>query len=259
MRRLLLLVIIVASIYSCNDQLSDDVEVLVNIEDEFELDLGQELSTKGSISTIKLSTLELKDCKNYTIGYELVKGDNLFTIYLEELSKPSLCEDGFGPAIANIPLGILSDGIYAVDIFLQNTIQNKATLTVSEDAFHIEMQETHGIQLTHSTLIRIPASTIWGFASYDSINQQPTVNNFFEDLSSMVRSREWPDGYYGFFEIQGGKLNLETNTLKEFSTPFLFDLQGQLTELEALLEQYRNQSPDSSIEFHVFTWLGTSL
>lgn len=240
------------------EELSDTI-IVPEIEDEFYVDLWEDLSPQGRRLELRIRTIQDQDCRNYTIDYQLTRDFNRLRVSLERILEPEACEDGRAPATAEVDLGPLSSGFFDLDIALRNTFTNEGQLTVNSERYQLTMNNPAGIILVHDELRRIPNQAVWGYAHYPDPADLVLAQQFLTDLSEVTGFLPLQDGFYGYFNYKNSSnpaLTLREQPPQSATLTFSHTLPSSNRQaLQQLLADYRAQYGDR-LELKVFTWEG---
>lgn len=241
--RLLALGVWIGSILlaGCNLDSFNDPVVVAEVNDEFHIDLWENLSPFGSSLVFKIQTIEEFECKNYSINYNVVPKFREFSISLNEIQEPGDCEQGINTARASINLGTLTPGFYQLNIDLKNTVFNQGQLTVSSERYLIEMEDAKGINFVRRELFRIPGNTIWGYIAYAD-GAEPIADDFIHQLEGLSQSKSLKKGYYGYFSVENDNSDQiifpQLSIAQDFK-PFLFHYDSPESEIAELVDHFR--------------------
>ncbi|MFK7935286.1 MAG: hypothetical protein AB8G22_17365 [Saprospiraceae bacterium] len=250
-----LILIILGSIWSCTFNNVDDPKVVVSIEDEFEIQLWETLSSDQRSLQLRTETLAEEQCLNYEIAFQVVKRSNRIRTTIDDIIEPDDCLPGNARPTAHIDLGKVDNGLYEFEINLKNsTIVNTGQLVVNDNSYLVEMNSTDGITLTPNQLLRIPEGTVWGYLSADNVENIAT--DFLTDLNTSENTKEFLEGNYGYFSLTGdNEISFPIETTFQQKRTFVLDYQGEVEELETLVEQYKVQYGEL-LKLQVYTWQG---
>lgn len=230
-------------VLACSKE-SIDPEIVVNIDDEFKIDLWEDLDNGKSGFAFKVESVRSYDCRNNTINYRQVVGQRSVAITFEDIEKGPVCQAGNAPAMAHIAVGELSVNNYTLFLNLRGSIENRGALNVFEDRFEISMKDHDGIALVRKTLLRVPEGSVWGFVAFDSKEDESLAEQFFRDLEQLeqIESAKYNEGYYGYFSLDANNgLNISEVTDQTYSLPFLYQYKGAKSRLTELVERYQTQ------------------
>lgn len=237
-----LLFLLVCCLSGCNLGDLQDIAIVANVEDEFNLDLWESLAPDGRTLEFHISTIKEEDCSNAFIDHRLSNSTNGFSISLLDILKPADCDPEPAPAQARINLGALKAGFSNFSIDLKNTVFNEGQLTTLNDRYLIKMETEDGVKLIRTELLRVPEQSIWGYAHYERAEQEAEASRFLADLQAAGKPALYQPGYYGHFSIDADrKIEAVYDQPVEGETKlFLFNYSGDSASLEALLDKYRN-------------------
>jgi len=257
----LLILVLTSSTWSCDFNNVDDPKVVVSIDDEFEIRLWEALAPEQRNLQLRTETLAEESCLNYEISYQIVKRNNRIRTSIDDIVEPDDCLPGVARPAADIDLGTVENGLYEFEINLQNSaIVNSGQLVVNDDSYSVEMNSTNGITLSPAQLLRIPERTVWGYLSAEQVDG--IANDFLDDLSSSASEKEFLVGNYGYFTLgDNNEITFPTTLETKFVDQHLFiiNFTADITELERIIEQYKEQYSEEELELKVFTWQGEIL
>ncbi|MEL6923966.1 MAG: hypothetical protein AAFO94_07950, partial [Bacteroidota bacterium] len=161
-------------------------ELVINVDDEFTLDLWEDLQTGSPQFNLLVQTIKEYDCADNTIRHRIDPRENIVVITLEQIDQKSDCTPGQAPASSLIPLEGLAPGNYGLRIKLKETIPNEGSLTITPKKYTLTLSdESVGIKLVRNELLRVPRGTIWGFGAYQSDSDKTYLDKFFSDLEQL--------------------------------------------------------------------------
>ncbi len=206
-----------------------DPSVIINVENDFYVDLFEEINNDERLFKIRIRSVDYQDCLNAVIEHDFYFDDseNRFVLSLYDISDPETCIPGEAPATLDLPLESLEIMSYKFQINLKDVVFNSGTLTVSEDYYFLLMNTQDGFKVQHNLLYKIPQNTIWGYVGYSAEADKQQAENITKDLKDIAGatnfSESHADGWYGYFNIsQDHSLTLTDQPDSGFSNPFLF-------------------------------------
>lgn len=228
-------------ITSCNISSLQDAIIVPDVEDEFYVELWENLSGPfGRELVVKFETIKSEKCLNYRIDYQFSKDGNRLKVGLNSLIKPLDCVPGEATVKQDVNAGNLTNGLYTLDINLKNTVNNEGQLVVNEDNYIISIQRENGISLRTKELLRVPDEAIWGYVEYAQKNDEVNARKFIEELGVLSGSfSNYRAGYYGYFTINTANRAVSVNGQSALSTPYLFGYQNNEAKIKNLLASYR--------------------
>ncbi|MCP3931986.1 MAG: hypothetical protein GY705_23175 [Bacteroidetes bacterium] len=254
--KLLLLLFSLFFLLQCNPTQLGDPDVVVDIEDEFIIDIWEELHPLSRDFQLIAETLSPNPCLNTTIDISTIKKSNQLIITLNEIVEPEDCQEGEAPAHSKIGFGHLSPNFYELEINLKDIVINTGYLSVANDSYTVSMYSTDGFELKHNKLFKVPQNIIWGFTGHNGGNPEVEshVNAFMNELKDITNEKEdIHPGYYGHFSISEEKeITFETETEFEVKQLFYYQFENELYELKGLINSYREQYPG---EFEIKLYL----
>ena len=253
---LLLLLFTLAFLYGCPQKTDDIGDQIVDVKEEFLIDIWEELIGDVRSFRIDLETIEEESCLNYGINYSVHMSNGNINITINDLEEPADCLPGNAPAREFVELGQWINGFFNVEINLRDAVVNEGRLTVSNDKYLLSMESEEGISLVRTRLFKVPISTIWGEVAYDDAELDNEVNAFMADITELGQHRQYQPGYYGYFSIeQDQSLILRDASDLPFNQTFILKLDGEKDQVVSLLDQYRDSMGDR-MQIRLFTWRG---
>lgn len=244
---------------SCQNALNDPI-IVPEVEDEFYVDLWEELSPDARRLQFQLETVKSENCLNYTIDYNYSRSGNRIQLVLEQILPPDDCQAGLSTVKATVNAGSLFGGFYGLNIALSNTVNNEGQLMINADRYLITLSDPAGIILRHTELLRVPGRTIWGYLNYPEGTDSNPADQFFTELSTLVETRSFLPGYYGYFSVteEGQIGEVKDQPLAGNVRRFAYRLPtGQGEAVRSLLENFR-QEYGGTHTIRLMTWEGES-
>ncbi|MFT4761197.1 MAG: hypothetical protein ACI9XO_003249 [Paraglaciecola sp.] len=242
--------------FSC--KVTNDEDTSINVDPIFNLEMVEDLQNNRELS-FWVRSIELQECVNFTISYNLEKTTSEINIGLNDIIPPSDCIIGNEPAEAELKLGFLPLGrFFSTEFNLKNTVQNKGKLTINTDAYLLELESMDGLGSVTEKLYKVPNNLIWGYTAYhnDAIAEN-VATNFQANLSELTSEKTLSTGYYGHFSIaEDAALSFVQNPDFQKVTTFYYNYFGESQELIDLMEDYRSNNNANDIQFKIFTAKG---
>jgi len=186
------------------DSLGDPI-VVPDVEREFYIDLWENLYPESRELVFEIETIQAQDCENATISYNLNRTGNTVKLSLNAILTPQDCQPGPAQIFASAPAGRLNGGLYTMKLDLKNTVFNEGQLTVTGDAYHLDMHTEYGVTFRHKSLVRVPEETYWGYITYETPEQESLAIDFFNELQDISIQHDFLAGYYGYFSVEADK------------------------------------------------------
>ena len=253
MKRFYWLLFIFAGIsFSCKKQ--SDLSLIINVEDEFSLELWEELEPYNRTFQLKFSTFKKTfACTNYEIAFDKIQsGTNLFVNILD-LIGPEDCLAGNDQAKGEVEFDPLDPGIYRIRINLKNEVSNEGILEVNQNFYQLSLEQQNGISLKESKLFRVPNGLIWGQIQTKDVQ---LLANFKKDIENITLPAEISEGNYGYFEFRENQITLPSEQELNESITFAYTIATtDIPQLKDLIKQYRGE-PGKEIPLTIYTWQG---
>ena len=233
--RLLSVVIITGLIcQSCDDE-SANLDTINSTNDEFAIDIFQNLEAPKSELILQIYTFYEFDCDNYLITNTKECSESEINIFLNDIAIPEACEVLAGPAIANIPIDISTNGTREINIIFIDEVFDSGTLVNTTDNVSLNFRTDQGIKSFVSDLRKIPNNSLLALFQYQTDTQQELITQIISALESMELTLVLEDGYYGHFSVDAGSINSKNDTVE--STGIALNTSSLTTEeLRVLLE-----------------------
>lgn len=248
--RNVLLILGVASIMSisaCDKSSSKDK--IIDVDKEFNIQLWEKLDDEGGKLQLVVSTIREQSCGGSKIDMTMNPINNRLIVTIKSIIYPQTCNGGFQPIVDTLTMGNIPEGHYKLNINLKDIILNDGALTVEKGRFNVSMTKDDGITLSNSELFRVPKGTIWGYVSHDNGQESKNIK-FFDNLSKIATPLSISNGNYGYFVIDSNKnVDIKANfdSKKPNIRKVFYTLNKPITELEALVQEYKTQGLDIKI------------
>lgn len=204
-----------------------------------DVELKSGFDSSGGISKLVLNcSTGSYSSSGYTLNYTITT-DAAIVIRFGAVSPPvggSLTV--FSPARASINLGSPATGIYP--LMLENGPKRyNGTLIVTDSNFRIAGDADPSYTFQQTTLNKLPANTVWGYASCSG-SKLATADSFMAALRSCgCQAYVGPVGYYDVFSVYPGAL-IDPAANGTTLRAFIFHFAGSWTTLGALFSSYKN-------------------
>ena len=260
MDRIFTLAVILMIAGGCNLSSLEDTVVVPDVDDEFYLDIWEALTPQGRFLEFRLRTIADEPCLNAAIDYEYRQTNRELSISINEIVREEGCVPGDAPATASFrAYSPLPGGFYPLLVDLRGKVSSDGQLVVTSGAYNISLEEGGGIVLLRPELLRIPENTIWGYVYFGDPVLETAAVELLDDLQAISKARPLPEGYYGYFRIEGNhNLKLANGAAPAGALPFSYWYEGEKEALVNLLEGYRSDYGEG-LEVKVFNTLGEEL
>lgn len=261
---LLSCLLLVAFFTSCDKETPSGV--IVDIEDDFYINMFEDISSGTARFQIDLSTIKEQDCLNYAIIYDLDTNvvNRAIELTINDLLEPEDCIEGMTTTHTIIPMPTLASNLYTFNINLKDAIINEGTLRVTDNRYELEMDTDDGIEIVNSTLYKIPRNTIWGYVAYNNGISADSAADFITNLTSLStvfgidNNPDYNVGYYGYFKLDDD-FNLELRNEESLDAsniiPFIF--RHNSDDLQDIIDQADEAcNTNSNLEITFFSEKG---
>jgi hypothetical protein len=249
-----LLTIFTLLICSCNK--NKESNKIIDVEKEFTFHLWEQLDENGGNFQLIARTIQNQNCGGTHIGYTQNTIGSKITVTLNSLVAPNYCNGKIEPAVDTINLGNIAKGTYRLSINLKDVILNDGILVVDDKKYALNMFKFDGIDMPEKEVLRVPKGAIWGFISYDN-GQEAKLNKFNDNLLRITNPLSISLGDYGYFNVKSSSVEVKAafDSKKPNVRQLLLNLSGNKTELQNLIQEYRNQG----LDIKIFTFDGKTM
>lgn len=240
-QKLLCLLLLACGIASCDISDLKDAIIVPEVENEFYVDLWEDLSAPGGkVLLVKVESIKTEKCLNYRIDQQFTKTNNQLKIVLNNIIKPLDCVVGEATVKADVNIGDLPSGFYQLNMDLKNTITNEGYLAVENDRYEWDLNTKNGIKPRRKELLRVPENAIWGYVTYTQATDEATANQFVQDLKNISEVPiHYLTGYYGHFVINAADSKVTIHEQPAIAKPFLYNYKSEEEKLKNILSNYR--------------------
>ena len=192
---------------NCDIRELEEPIIIADLDDEFELTLWEELSPTNRSLSLLIETIKDEPCRNSEIVNSVFRSGSSFNVTLQDITTPTDCQTGIGPATARINLGFINPGVYNLDISLKNTVINEGQLSIRANRYLIQMKTENGIKFIRSELNAVPDSLYWGYVAYDSASLKTEAEEVMSQLGTFGDVVALANGDYGYFSVSQQKVS----------------------------------------------------
>jgi hypothetical protein len=170
---------------------------------EVEMYMIEGLAQDARFLFLEFETKEEYNCLNYFIRFDNNSSSGNIDLHLRDVEKSDFCFTALGPAKAEVNLGIYQIGTYQTSIKVDE-VENSGTLQVTNSQYILTLNNPQMIDVLFDTLNRVPMNFIWGYAAYNSTDNQPVVDAFMDTLQAVGATQvTLLPGKFGYFDIDG--------------------------------------------------------
>ena len=164
---------LVLTFSACKLENLNDPIIVPLVDKEFSLDLWQVLGVNSpSNLELKIYTIEEEDCLNTMILSNYNRTGRNISLTLYDILDPEVCDPGPAPAQGTQLVADATPDVYTLTIELQDVVSNTGTLTVTDEAYQVVMEEENGTTWLHTKLQRIPRNALWGYLAYTNAEEE---------------------------------------------------------------------------------------
>ncbi len=241
--------------FSCEKDQGDPI-IILSVDREFSLNLWENLDTTSAPLEIQLKSIVEQDCLNKTIHTSYDKIGNNLTLTIFEIINPETCDPGNAPAMGFESIYGLEEGVYNLNVELQEVVSNTGKLIVNNDNFKIEMNNEVGIKWQQKTLYKVPETALWGYLVYDGETQAAIALDFVNSLQEKGTVFDRSDGYFGHFTVENTEITAVYKAPTDVSTQLFIQYYDGVPEvLNTIVNDFRATAPDG-MELHLFDGKG---
>jgi hypothetical protein len=242
---------------ACNISSLDEV-VIPEVNDEFYLDIWENLSPEGRSLEWQLRTIENAECEGASLNYSYRQLASSIELVINEINNPADCAPAEQPLEVSIDAGTLAVSTYPLSFSLRATVTNEGTLSVDDDKYILDFDKPVGIRLQRRELLRIPDKVIWGYVHTAHDSLEMAAESWTAQFAALCVPASLKTGYYGYFVLRNGDIILNNELVPVGASQFAYELVADKSELEALLTTYRNQYPEG-LDIKIFNTKGEEL
>lgn len=224
---------------SCELANIGDPIIVSDVEEEFHIAALEKLSPGERSLQFEIETIQDEPCANAVIEARLTKVSYQVRISLQDILAPTDCIPGTAPAFTNLDAGRLPAGYYQLTIDLKSEVVNEGQIVVRGDRYLIDMETTNGFTLPEKELLRIPENTIWGYVTYEAMNDEALAAEFQKAIAALSDNAAFSRGYYGHFRVAGANVVVRNAPQEEQIKQFAYGYSGETETLQQLIDQYR--------------------
>lgn len=242
---------LVLAFSACKLENLNDPIIVPLVDKEFSLDLWQTLGTNTlSNLELKMYTIEEENCLNTVILSNYNRTGRNISLTLYDILDPEVCDPGPAPAQGTQLVTDASPDVYTLTIELQDVVSNAGTLTVTDDAYQVVMEEENGITWLHTKLQRIPTNALWGYLVYTNAEEENRVSGFIEEINNLGSELNLANGYYGYFSVAdtGAITELRDAPATNELATILVEYSGEINQIDQKVSDFLETPGNETIE-----------
>ena len=149
-------------------------------------------------------TTNAYECSNYLILMEAGGEDDMLDLTFNEVYKDFTCTSEAAPASNEYNFGEIENGTIGINLNVKNKAVVSGTLTVSDSAFVLEMDQSPDFEFTNTMVYKMPEGMFWG--SLQKYNEGQQTNDLIDDFFDLLAEAGLADtllteGDYTYFIV----------------------------------------------------------
>ena len=257
--------LILILLQACSLQEDEAINIHHLDEDEFRIDLMEDLSSGEPELVLHLETIDQFDCKHVEMVLRTEKRGQQIHIIVDDVLVPNVanCVKGNGVAFSDISIHKSTQSTqstYSVDISLKETFLNQCMLYDHGDEVELMFVKKNGIAAGAVNLKKIPTDIpiAWGYIQPGEQENMDAVNELLSKLRTEFHPISLEPGYYSYFEIDKKGVPTLLNLPSLGIHYELFGRYGNWQQIEAIISEYEGQLSEGT-EIHVMNSRGRLL
>lgn len=215
------------------------------VDSTVHVELAETIPSALGTLRLLLRTERRYGCSNMQLVTSLRTSPDALQLGIAGVRAPGVCLTSLAPASAQVDLGHLETGEYALR-FLLNGAMIDSRLLVTADTYRIVGGNAASFAIDHSALRRVPAHMVWGWIGYSSAADQAAASEYLHDLRALGAAPHlFPSGRYAPVVAPGadeefriddrGRLSFGGNMGFLHLEPYVFRYDGGAGALRALV------------------------
>jgi len=244
----LLLVFLLLS--SCSLFEDPGAELILNVDNEFSLDMREELLPESRALRLSLLAVNEVMCDESELIMESAKNGRFINIQINEISMVGNCDSGksFPSGEADFDVRKI---LYDLEIKVKDLTSHFGTINVTGKEYSIALEDTKGLTLLTNNLKSVPSNFVWGYFQNSNEQVSTQVETFLRanDLEDRPLSHLTP-GFYSYFSIDDvGMINISEIPFSGSVSKFGFD-NVDLNNLKSKVTGFKSRNPDIKFMMH---------
>ena len=240
---------------ACDLSSLDEPIVVTDLENEFYLDIWENLEPEGRSLEWRLRTIANAECEDASIDYSYRNSGGTIDLNINAIINPADCTPSEQPLSAYFTGGQLDNDVYPISIGVRDAVVNEGSLIVSDDSYRLSFSSLTGVILLKRILRRIPDPVIWGYihAPHDSL--QAAADEFIYELETKTRPVSLKEGNYGYFSVDNEAIIIKHIHVPEGATMFAYEFIQEEDVLQGMITTLKEEHP-AGIEVSIFNTRG---
>ena len=220
----------------------EDPVVVINVADEFNVNLIEFLTPDENQLALQLTTIENQPCQNTEIFSTIAILPNSVKIAIQEIHEPDACIQGDVQIHSIIPFPAPENSMN-IKLELANAIVNNGQITFSDDQYALEFETQDGIKVERKLLNKVPKGILWGYIGTNNIQIVSSFEQFITYLNGVSTNPSLQSGDYGHYAINTDQVieSINDDRILDHENLFLRKLDIPLQELKVKVAEFRTQ------------------
>ncbi len=237
MNKVIFLIIILASIFLTSCQKDKDPVIIYDIQDEFNIEIFQELNNSGNFF-LKITTLdEYPD--NYRIEADAITVDDKIEINIYRILKSPNPTNRKATISKKIKLDHLESGSHPLDLIIRNSVINEGAISINPASVELDFSTKNGITAKHYEVNRIAPNGYWGVAYVTNEIHVIYLDFYMQKIkATSTEISNLKKGNYGYFSIDDqNKVVLPLVSHSTFRTFYMTS--DEIETINSLIQEYK--------------------
>ncbi len=235
---------------SCNYFNDPDDELILNVDNEFEISMKEVLGSDVRGVEFTIVSLTKQECQETILELKKKTTLNSLNIEIADILFPDICG-----AKGSYPIGSASfniaERLYQLEVNIQDIVNHKGTLEVTNNAYMLGFQNTNGLIPTTDFLHRIPNNFVWGYyQAQKSIEIEKLESFFTSNYFTIGPLRHLQNGYYSYFSIdKEGQISIEN--IPTLGTVVQFGFENmEISNIKDKVSRFKTLNPGLTFKFY---------
>lgn len=221
-------------LFGCSKE--PETQGFINIDDQYEIQLHQDLTPEGGQPALHVSSLEPHECTNSYISYQTLVSEEKLQLFLHDILTEGECETGNEIVSEHVPIAI-SSGSLPIEINLKNVVKNSGTLYTDDIEFDLKLDRFDGLKISKTTINKIHPRMIWGSYSLSNQSIADEIQVYLHDVDDITAIHKGDFGH--FYLAQDNSVVIYGEEEKEERITFLITNKKDLSEFESKFQEFK--------------------
>jgi hypothetical protein len=252
MNKITVSLLVLVCLQACSLNKKADNEVVIDVDDEFQLRYVENLMTPEDDLIFFLESIRNRECERDTVVMEIATFSSAVRLDIDVVNATNNCLPGTQPSTTEAATANMENSLTALSIHLEGLVDNQGQILKDDQTYSIKMETSYGFYLPYETMRRVPESSIWGYVGFTP-NFSSIAQDLIDELYNLSDDINLEEGQYGYFTAdKNGDIRIEgLNELAMYTRPFIRSYKpGNLIAVRALFEKYKEQYPGMKLVFY---------